>query len=181
MDANEFRQVFPRLARSLSEAETTSLLVALTPRTHADGARLSTFGERTDMLHLITSGQVAIRATQAGETLYLGQAGRGGIVGEVGLIEPGPASATVEALEPVTTLDIDAAGLERLCAQQPAVGSALLSALSVELAARLRRSSTDLLRRIDDHAWMRAEAKRDRKGWLSRLADLFHGEPGGVA
>ena len=67
MDANEFRQVFPRLARSLSEAETKSLLVALTPRTYVDGARLSTFGERTDTLHLITSGQVAIRATQAGE------------------------------------------------------------------------------------------------------------------
>ena len=168
MDANEFRQVFPRFARSLSENETKSLLAALTPREYADAARLCTFGEPTDTLHFITSGQVAVRATQAGETLYLGQAGRGGIVGEVGLIEPGPASATVEALEPVTTLNLDAAGLDRLCAEHPAAGSALLSALSVELAARLRRSSTDLLRRIDDHAWMRAEAKRDRKGWLAR-------------
>jgi CRP-like cAMP-binding protein len=181
MDAGEFRQVFPRLTRNLSEGETKALLAALRPREHASGAHLSTFGERSDTLHLITGGQVAIRAVQAGETLYLGHAGRGGIVGEVGLIEPGPASATVEALEPLTTLDLDAAGLERLCSEQPAVASALLGALSLELAARLRRSSTDLLRRIDDHAWMRAEAKRDRTGWLARLAHLVHGAHGDAA
>jgi CRP-like cAMP-binding protein len=178
MDAAEFRQVFPGLVRDLSEDESSSLLAALTPRTHAKGARLSTFGERADTLHLVTRGQLAIRATASGETLLLGQAGRGGVVGEVGLIEPGPASATVEALEPTSTLDLDPAGLERLCDEQPAAASALLLALSGELAHRVRRSSTDILRKIDDHAWMRSEAKRDRKGWLARMAQLVLGSQG---
>ena len=181
MDADEFREVFPRLARHLSEGETTSLLAGFSLRTHATGTQLCTFGAPADTMHLITGGEVSIRATSSGETLLLGQAGRGGMVGEVGLIEPGAASATVEALEPVTTLALDSAALERLCREQPAAASALLLALSAELAQRVRRSSTDILRRIDDHAWMRAEAKRDRRSWLARLSDLVLGTQGDAA
>ena len=178
MDVHEFQKAFPRLARGLSEKESASLLAALTPRHLPPGTKLCTFGEHADTLHFITAGQVASRVNAGGETLFLGQAGPGGLVGEVGLIEPGPASATVEALEPVSTLSLDAAGLERLCREQPGAASALLGTLSLELAHRVRRSSTDIIRRIDDHAWMRAEARRDRKGWLERLADLVHGNAG---
>lgn len=178
MDAHEFREVFPRLGKSLSEHDAAGLLAALTPRAYSNGERLCTFGEPSDTLHLITSGQVAIRVKTGGETLYLGQAGRGGIVGEVGVIEPGSASATVEAMEPVTTLDLDSKGLDRLSRDEPGAASALLLSLSLELAHRVRGSSTDILKRIDDHAWMRAEAKRDRKGWLGRLARLIHGGEG---
>jgi CRP-like cAMP-binding protein len=181
LDAHEFREVFPRLGKSLSDREAAGLLAALAPRSHATGASLCTFGERSDTLHLITGGQVAIRVKAAGETLYLGQAGRGGVVGEVGVIEPGAASATVEAMEPVTTLELDSKGLERLSRDEPGAASALLLALSLELAHRVRGSSTDILKRIDDHAWMRAEARRDRKGWLGRLARLIHGGEGDAA
>ena len=181
MDAREFRDVFPRLATDLDDEEVSRLLRALTPRSFAAGTNLCTFGEVADTLHLITSGELAIRVTAAGETLYFGHAGRGGTIGEVGFIEPGTASATVEALEAVSALSLDHQGLERLCRTDPPVASALLLALSLELARRVRRSSTDIVRRIDDHAWMRAEARRDRTGWVSRLAALVHGSDQGAA
>lgn len=176
MDVGEFQEAFPRFAREMSQREIASLVAVLRPRTHAVGERLVEHGKRSETAHFITSGQGSIRLEAAGETLYLGVTGPGGVVGELGLIEPGAASATVEAIEPMTSHDLSALDFEVLCSSEPGAASGLLHVVSLELAQRIRRSGTDILRRIDDHAWMRATAKSDRGSWVSRLARLFHAE-----
>ena len=63
----------------------------------------------------------------------------------------------------------------------PSEDGAELVELSLELVHRLRSAGTDIVRRIDDHQWMRMEANRDREGWLGRIAQLFRGHQGGAS
>ena len=116
---------------------------------------------------------------RSGEELLLGQAGPGCVVGELGMVEPGPSSATLTALDDLETLDMTHERFERLCRESPAAASALLRSISLELVHRLRNSSNEILRKIDDHHWMRVRAQEDRKGWLARIASLVRGGAGG--
>ena len=97
----------------------------------------------------------------------------------------GPASgialATLTALEETQTLDLTHEDFEELCKENASAASALLRSISHELVHRLRNSSGDILRRIDDHHWMRVRAQEDRKGWLDRIAGLIRGVAGGQA
>jgi CRP-like cAMP-binding protein len=181
MRSDELRRRFPALLKHFSEADAAALGAALTPQHFETGETLTAYREPADTLHLITGGSVAIHVMQEGENLVLGQAVPGCVVGEVGLVEPGPASATLEAREPVDTLALPHERFEKLCREEPSVASSLLRAISSELVARLRNSGHDILRRVDDHAWMRLRAREDRPGWLARIAALVRGAEGGDA
>jgi CRP-like cAMP-binding protein len=181
MSPDELKRRFPTLTKHFSQADREALLGALTPRRRTRGERLTIFGERGDTMHLIAAGQVSIHVEQDGEDLLLGQATPGCVVGEIGLVDPGPSSATLTALEDVETLDLDHEGFERLCAEHPATASALLRAISLELVHRLRGSSHEILKRVDDHHWMRVRARQDRRGWLARMARLVGAGAGGEA
>jgi len=181
MTPEQLKQRFPALTKHFKPTDLAVLAAELQPASWPAGAALTRFDERSQTLHLITSGSISIHVEQEGEDLLLGQAGAGCVVGELGLVEPGPSSATLTALEDVTTLDMDHDAFERLCRDHPATASALLRSISNELVHRLRSSSRDILRRIDDHHWMRVRAREDKKGWLARIAALVGGGDGAEA
>ena len=104
MNADQLRERFPALTKDIPDAECEALLTALNPRGHAAGDCLTTWGEPSNELHLVLSGALSIHVEKDGEDLILGQAGAGAVVGEVGFIEPGPSSATMQVLEPAETL-----------------------------------------------------------------------------
>ena len=178
MRPDELRRRFPALMKHFSDTDGATLLEALEPRHFEEGETLTRYREHADTLHLIVSGSVAIHVLQQGENLVLGQAVAGCVVGEVGLVEPGPASASLEAREEVDTLALTHERFERLCREAPSAASSLLRAISTELVGRLRNSAHDILRRVDDHAWMRLRAREDRGGWLDRIAALVRGTAG---
>ena len=175
MDLDELRQRFPAITGHVSDADAQALLDSLEPRHFQEGSMLIRHGEHADTLHFVTSGQLSIHVEAEGQDLLLGQAGPGTVVGEVGLIEPGPASASVVALEDTATLALERGHFDVLTKNHPAAASALLTALSHELVARLRHAADDVVRRIDDHHWMRAEAAADRPRWFQRIAALVRG------
>jgi CRP-like cAMP-binding protein len=179
MTPDELKQRFPTLTKHFKAKDLTVFADKLRPASWPSGESLTRFDQRSETLHLITSGSISIHVEQNGEDLLLGQAGAGCVVGELGLVEPGPSSATLTALEDVTTLDMSHATFEALCKESPATASALLRSISHELVHRLRNSSRDILRRIDDHHWMRVRAQEDKKGWLARIASLVRGGDGG--
>ena len=175
MDAAELRKRFPTLTAHVSDADVEALLAALEERAFPVGSKLVRHGEHADTLFLLLDGRANVHVVAEGQDLLLGQAGPGAVVGEVGLIEPGPASATVEALEPTTTLALRRDRFLALSQSSPAAASALLRALSRELVERIRSASDDVVRRIDDHHWMRAEAEKDKPRWFRRIAALVRG------
>ena len=180
MSPDDLKKRFPVLTKHFKKADLETLLGALQANSWARGQELTRYGEDGRTLHLVTQGALSIHVDQEGEELLLGQAGPGCVVGELGLVEPGPSSASLTALEDLQTLDLTHERFEQLCRESPSAASALLRAISLELVHRLRNSSREILRRIDDHHWMRVRAQEDRKGWLARIASLVRGAAGGA-
>ena len=96
------------------------------------------------------------------------------------LLRKYPDVATMELLVPDVLgifrgKRIRRSSFQKTCDEQPEAASAILRVLSLNLARRLRNSSADLVRRIDDHEWMRAEAEADQPSWFGRLVNIMTG------
>jgi CRP-like cAMP-binding protein len=178
MTHEQLKARFPGLTKRFAEGESSALLDVLVPVRITAGDVLVTHGARADTMCLVEEGHLSIYIEEAGERLILGQAGPGMVVGEIGMIEPGPATATVSAMSDTSLLCLSAEGFEALCTASPKAASALLECLSLDLVKRLRHASAGLLRRIDEHTWMKMEARKDSKAWLSRLAAMLIGQEG---
>lgn len=99
-------------------------------------------GDPGDFVARVLDGRVAVEKDHDGEAVRLGDLGPGDFVGEMGVIERKPRSATVRALTEVTVELIPAdAFLERIAAE-PDTAHALL----VRLSEKLRTLSEEVVR-----------------------------------
>jgi CRP/FNR family cyclic AMP-dependent transcriptional regulator len=93
-------------------------------------------GEHERALYLLVDGTLGVRA--AGSREPFKQIDAPSLVGEVGFVDGGPRSATLEALGPGTIVRLDFGAFERLADAEPALGHRMLLELARVLAARLR-------------------------------------------
>lgn len=93
-------------------------------------------GDRERALYLLVDGTLGVRIPGAEDRLKRIDAPS--LVGEVGFVDGGPRSATLEALTAGTIVRLEFAAFERLAAAEPALGHRMLLALARLLAARLR-------------------------------------------
>ncbi len=136
-------------------------------------------GTHSDGLWLLVEGtlQVMIGRKQDGEggtDVEVCRVVPGEWVGELSLLDPGPATATVRCVEECILLHLTQDAFEALVRDDPAVGRKLVRSFGKSLARRLRAHSTHLLQ-LDGGVTHLAEAPRAR-GWISRL---FGGITGG--
>ena len=104
------------------------------PKKFASGEVIMRQGGVSDALHVITRGRVRVERDQAAETpLVLAELGVGDVIGEMGLLDGGPRSATVTALEDTETLELHATVMAVVVMQYPQVAAALLRTLSRRL------------------------------------------------
>ena len=116
-------------------------------------------GQPSDTLYLVESGELDVRLDTRGGPVDLGVVGRGGWVGEMGMLLPGPASAGVVARSAAEVVPISHARYLDLLSREPrAMGTALFN-ISRDLAHRLREAST-------------AQVSIDTKGELHLLPHL---------
>lgn len=108
-------------------------------RTFKDNEALMRQGEPSTSIHFILEGQVRVeRQRRSDESpVQLARLGSGEIVGEMGVMVDLPRSATVLALQPTTTLELDAPSFERAARAFPILHRVLAKLLS----ERLRRTS----------------------------------------
>lgn len=105
-----------------------------TPHRFAAGDTLMRQGEPSHTLFVITSGRVRIERALAGAgPVELAELGVGDVVGEMGLLDGAPRSATVTALVDTTVLEIHATVLAVLLIEYPTVSVSLLRILSRRL------------------------------------------------
>jgi len=95
----------------------------------ARGATLFHQGYRADFCYLILSGRVEAFRMDGEKKVFLGEAGEGGVVGEMALIDPAPRSATVVATETTVGRRITAAMLDRALDSSPPLARYLLRTL----------------------------------------------------
>lgn len=84
--------------RALFEPGETSVVES---RTFSAGARIVSYGERSDGVYLITGGQLEVTSASG---IVLDQAGAGSCIGELGVLLDLPRSATVRAVTHTTAL-----------------------------------------------------------------------------
>jgi CRP-like cAMP-binding protein len=178
MTGEELTERYPGLTGEFSADDCRALLEVLTPVTVQAGEVLMEHGQQTDTMYLIESGLLAIRIDDRGEKLLLGRGAPGAVVGEIAMIEPGPASATVAAMEDTALLALSHDDFEKFRNDRPEAGNAMLQSISLDLVRRLRESGQGLLWRIGEHEWMKLAAQEDRKGWFRRMATLVVGMEG---
>lgn len=152
------------------------ILAGLTPEARdalLDVARRRSFGRNevvfhrgdpADTMHLIRTGRFAVRVTTSfGDTATLSVIGPGDAFGQLALIEEGPRTATVMALEPASTLSVHTIDFQRLRATEPPLSEVMVRALATRV-----HELTDLL---VEALYLPAETRVLRR--LRELADTY--------
>ncbi|MDO9529454.1 MAG: MMPL family transporter [Syntrophales bacterium] len=104
-------------------------------------------GEEGSSMYLLLEGsaEVVTRDEKTGKDIFLTELNPGDVFGEIALVEPGPRSADVRALEPINYLEIDWNGLKRIQRIYPRIASRLFLNLSRILGGRLVQTDKLLL------------------------------------
>lgn len=110
--------------------------------TYPAGATVFREGDasRTSYLLLILNGEVSVETSPAAADaqVTISVLGPGNIIGEMGLIDGSPRSATCTAASPLQTAGLTRKALQRLIDENPKVGAKLMTGLCKRLADRLR-------------------------------------------
>lgn len=137
------------LLEDLTDMEADAL-GALLPRVRAQpGQVLIREGEVGDWMLLILSGTVDItKQTENGEPSRLAVIKEGAAVGEMSMFDASPRYATCTAIEPVEAALLTRTTIAKLIAEHPKVAAKLLVKLTQLLAQRLRNTSNQLVRML---------------------------------
>lgn len=129
------------------------------PRALEAGQVLIMEGAPVDTLYLLESGEFDIRIETAKGAVEVGVKEAGSWVGEMGMLVPGPASATVVARTPASVTAISHERYLDLLTREPRPMGVALTRIASDLARRIRRTSE-------------AELTKGPEGQLTLIAHL---------
>ena len=178
MDADDATDATSLLTAAFGPEDGALLLQHLQLRRVAEGEALLIDGERSSSLFMLVEGALRVVHEGSHGKVVLGDRVPGDWVGEVGLIDGGPATATVQALVPSSVLCMERATLERLSVEQPHVASILLRAVTRQLAERVWASSSGIVEQVG--SWVTVRKPEEVRGLVARMFDwLLGGERAG--
>lgn len=115
-----------------------------------EGTYLIVQGRDHRTLVLVVSGRLRVTCSAHGDTLTLAELGAGGVVGEMSLIDPRPARASVKVIEgPAALWLIEADDFYRFVEEDHGAGYAVMKSLAKKLCFRLRQDAEIMLHRED--------------------------------
>lgn len=139
------------LAKSplLSDLDPTALMFLVRlgrRRVFETGEILMRQGEPSTSIHFLLSGRVRAERTRRTDDrpVRLADLEAGGVVGEMGVVIDIPRSATVTALQPTESLELDAPNFERLAKAYPILHRVIARLLSERLRATESRVGQSL-------------------------------------
>lgn len=128
-------------ARDLTDDERAELSRFGNYITAEPGEDIIREGERQDTLFLVVSGLVHVQTLQGGRSLLLNTLRAGDSIGEISVLDPGPASATVSANEFSVLWTIGRDRLESFMEARPLATAKVLLNIATLLCKRLRKSN----------------------------------------
>jgi len=122
--------------------------------------------EKNDYMLLVLEGDVAVESQLRGssEGMVVNIIGPGHLIGEMGVIDGSPRSATCTASTNIAAAVLSRTALMRLLKNEPLVGSRLLLAISKRLADRLRETT----RKLNTFAQINKALQAELQGVLSQ-------------
>lgn len=140
--------VTPTALDDLTLADAMKVVGYMRPKVLRAGTVFIREGEtrRNDYLLLVLEGDITVESELTGhnESMVVNVIGPGHILGEMGLLDGAPRSATCTATTDVVVALLSRTALMRLMRDEPRVGSRLLLALSTRMAQRLRETTRKL-------------------------------------
>ena len=166
MKADDLKQRFPGL-QGVAQNDLEVLLDAVKVTEITADTKIIVPGKESDTLYMIYDGLVQVSLESDTGHWVLGEFGRGQWIGDMGMIHPAIAVASVTTIEDSTMIQLahsDFMALRRRC---PALTSVLLQMLSSDLTERLRSTmqfvdSEEAGSQAEEtkHAWLVETAKR---------------------
>jgi len=138
------------LFRGLEPVEVSRLMEIACVERYSAGDEIIRERAPNAALVIIKEGRARVSRLSAGQDVELGEVAEGGFFGEISVFDPGPATATVRAIDAVTVLKIEKADLDRLLEQEPELGVRLLRLMAVEICRRIRATDQKL---VDTLIW----------------------------
>ena len=133
------------LVAKLTTAERAELCVYGEFITHEKGGAVVEQGLPQAFLHLVLAGELRVFITSEDAIIPLGYMEAGEAVGEMTLLEPVNASASVVANATTQAWCINRTRFEEFTAAYPAIAVKVLKAIAIQLAGRLRKGSERLI------------------------------------
>ena len=131
------------LFSELSQGELDELAAVAVPRRYAAGEVVFREGDEGSACHLVRTGSLKVTKTHPdGRTIALTELHPGDMFGELALFSGERRSATIEALEPTTTVALLAEDIRRLLESRPSIAVKML----VALAGRVRAANERIAR-----------------------------------
>lgn len=133
--------------------------------------------QKSQVLHIVVAGTLEVIVSAMGKQVKVGEIGPGDCVGEVSILEPGPASATVRVMETAVLWSIDVAQLQQFFEALPSGAAQLLLGISSLLCKRLRHANQTIIenRILPGHLGVRCGLVRE-----PIKAETLRGEKGGL-
>lgn len=137
------------LGRDMTWAQITAIATFLRVLRAEPGAILFPEGDRLGRLWVVAQGTVSIqKADSEGQRKEIATVGPGRTLGEMGLVDGEPASASAVAATGVTVLVLTRDDFDVMIEQPPHAGVKLLRSIAKLLSQRLRQTSGALIDRL---------------------------------
>lgn len=172
-DLATFRKRFPGLSH-LGKADMAVFLEVLDAMEFPAGAIIMAPHYGSGSLYLIDQGSVEVALNKDTERLVLGRFGAGAWFGEMALIDPAPATATVSAEADCNLLILTHEAFVKLRRDHPAVSSKLLQVINEGLAQRLHQT-VQYIDGVKSGFDSSAASDVDKRSWFAGLARRIFG------
>lgn len=154
----------PTALLQLSREEARQVVSYMLPMRIPEGNTFIRQGDRqsTDFMLLILDGEVTVDTIVVSRTqpLVVNVLGRGSLIGEMGLLDGEPRSASCTANSPLTCAVLTRSALEQLLLDDPQTTAKLMLAVSIRIAQRVRDTSDKLKRYAQLTQTMQQEINR---------------------
>lgn len=140
--------VAPGAMMRLTLDEARIVVSYMEPRRFSEGTVFIEEGDKhnTDFMVLVLDGEVTVESIVVSRTTPVTTAvlGPGSLLGEMGIVDGEPRSATCTATCTVRAAIFTRTSLEQLITEQPAIGAKFVMSISLRIAERLRDTADKL-------------------------------------
>lgn len=140
--------VTPSALDDLTLRDAVKIVGYMKPRKFSAGAVFIREGEmrRNDYMLLILEGDISVESMGSGEgnQMVVHAMGPGSLIGEMGMLDGAPRSASCKAVTDVAAVVLTRTALMRLLRDDPPVGARLLLAITKRMADHLRETTRKL-------------------------------------
>ncbi|MEJ6021255.1 cyclic nucleotide-binding domain-containing protein [Ramlibacter sp. PS4R-6] len=138
----------PTALMKLAPEEARTVVAYMQPHKIAEGTTFIREGdsERTDFMLLVLAGEVTVETIVVSRTapITVTVLGPGSLIGEMGLVDGAPRSASCTALSDLRCAVLTRASLNRLMEDEPRTAAKLVLAIAMRMSQRMRDSQEKL-------------------------------------